>query len=123
MRPRLLIVDTSTIMIRRLGELVSESGGIENIEVSISHLDASKKIKRNPPDIVLLDLGLPANDSIKLLRGIKKENPEIFVIVVSGTPDERIKDQCEKAGADCFFDKYNEFEKIPEVIRQITSEA
>lgn len=123
MRPRILIIDTSTLMIRRLGELVSESGGIENIEVSISYLDASKKVKRNPPDIVLLDLGLPVNDSIRLLRGIKKDNPEIFVIVVSGTPDERIKGQCEQAGADCFFDKYNEFEKIPEVIRQITSEA
>ena len=87
MRLRILIVDTSTLMIRRLGELVSESGGIENIEVSISHLDASKKIKRNPPDIVLLDLGLPVNNSIRLLRGIKKENPGILVIAVSGTPD------------------------------------
>lgn len=123
MRSRILIVDTSTLMIRRLGELVSESGGIEKIEVSISYLDASKKIKSNPPDIVLLDLGLPAKDSIKLLRMIKRDNPEIFVIAVSGSADERIKRQCEQAGADCFFDKYNEFEKIPDVIRQITSAA
>ena len=118
-----MIVKTATLMIRRLGELVSEYGEIEKIEVSISYLDASKKIKSNPPDIVLLDLGLPAKDSIKLLRMIKRDNPEIFVIAVSGSADERIKRQCEQAGADCFFDKYNEFEKIPDVIRQITSAA
>lgn len=123
MRTRILIVDTSTLIIRRLGELVSESSDIETVDMSTSYLDASRKIKGHPPDIVLLDLALPTNNSIKLLREIKNENPEIFVIVVSDTPDERIKNQCEQAGADYFFDKYNEFEKIPCAIREITSEA
>jgi DNA-binding NarL/FixJ family response regulator len=123
MRTRILIVDTSTLIIRRLGELVSESSEIEAVDMSISYSDASKKIQGNPPGIVLLDLALPANNSIKLLREIKKENPKIFVIVVSDTPDERIKNQCERAGADYFFDKYNEFEKIPVAIREITSGA
>lgn len=115
-----MIVDKSTLLTRRLGELVSESDAIENVEMSISYSDASKKIKGHPPDIVLLDLALPGNKSIKLLREIKRENPKIFVIVVSDTPDERIKKQCEQVGADYFFDKYNEFEKIPGAIRQIT---
>ena len=121
MRARILIVDTSIVMIQRLRELVSESPGIETIDTCLSYSEASKKIKRNSPDIVLLDLDLPANDSIELLQEIKNENPERFVIVISGTSDERVKVKCEKVGADYFFDKYNEFEKIPDAIRQITS--
>ncbi|HWH63426.1 MAG TPA: response regulator [Ginsengibacter sp.] len=123
MRTRILIVDKSTLLTRRLGELVTESAEIEDIEISISYLDASKKIKSNPPDIVLLDLALAGNNSMELLREIKKDNQKIFVIVVSDTPDERIKKQCEQAGADYFFDKYKEFEKIPDAIRQIASIA
>lgn len=123
MRTRILIVDTSTVLIQRLRDLVSESPDIETIDMSISYSDASKKIKGNRPDIVLLDSALPANDSIKLLREIKKEHPKGFVIVVSDTPDEREKFHCEQAGADYFFDKYNEFEKIPDAIHQITSGA
>lgn len=118
-----MIVDKSTLLTRRLGELVTESAEIEDIEISISYLDASKKIKSNPPDIVLLDLALAGNNSMELLREIKKDNQKIFVIVVSDTPDERIKKQCEQAGADYFFDKYKEFEKIPDAIRQIASMA
>lgn len=118
-----MIVDTSTVMIQRLRDLVSESPDVETIDMSISYSDASKKIKGNRPDIVLLDLAHPANDSIRLLQEIKKGNPKIFAIVVSDTPDERIKSQCEHEGADYFFDKYNEFEKIPGAIRQITSEV
>lgn len=116
-----MIVDNSTLIVRRLGELVSESAEIEGVDMSISYTDASKKIQGNPPGIVLLDLALPANNSIKLLKEIKRDNPKIFVIVVSDTPDERMKNQCERAGADYFFDKYNEFEKIPGAIREITS--
>lgn len=120
MRKRVLIVETSTVIIQRLRDLVSESLNVEAIDISTSYSDASKKIRRNEPGIVLLDLA-PEKDSIKLLREIKKERPEIVVIVLSDTADERIKDQCEQLGAEYFFDKYKEFEKIPGVIQQITS--
>ncbi len=121
MRKRILIVDTSTVIIQRLKELVSESLNIEAIELSVSYPDALKKIKKKLPDIVLVDLALAARESIEFLREIKKENPKISVIVLSDTLDKRIKNQCELAGANYFFDKYNEFEKIPGAIKEITT--
>lgn len=114
-------MDTSTVIIQRLKDLVSESLNIEAIDMSVSYSDASKKIKSNLPDIVLLDLALPANESIEFLRRMKKENPQISVIVLSDTSGKRIKDQCESEGVNYFFDKYNEFEKIPGAIKEITS--
>lgn len=114
-------MDTSTIVIQRLRDLVSQSPNVEAIETSTSYSEASKRIRNDEPGIVLLDLGLPASNSIKLIEEIKQGNPEIAVIVISDTPDERLKDQCEQAGADYFFDKYTEFEKIPGAIHQITT--
>lgn len=111
-------MDTSTLVIRRLGELVSGSPEIDAVDMAISCSDAAKKLKENP-DVVLLDLGISLNNFIKLLKEIKKEHPKIFVIVLSDSPDDRIKTQCEEAGADYFFDKYNEFERIPAAIRKI----
>ncbi|KAA9040495.1 response regulator [Ginsengibacter hankyongi] len=119
MKKRLLIIDTSTAVIQRLKELVSESLNIEDIELSASFSAASKNIKNNLPDIVLLDLTLPVNESIEFLKKIKKENPGMSVIVLSDAVDERTEEQCKLAGADYFFDRYNEFEKIPGAIEEI----
>lgn len=119
MKKRLLIIDTSTAVIQRLKELVSESLNIEDIELSASFSAASKSIKNNLPDIVLLDLTLPVNESIEFLKKIKKENPGMSVIVLSDAVDERTEEQCKLAGADYFFDRYNEFEKIPGAIKEI----
>lgn len=121
MKKRILIVDTSTAIIQRLKDLVSESASIEAIELSENCSDASEKIKENLPDIVLLDLALPAHSSIEFLREMKKENPQISVIVLSDAPGKRMKEQCESAGSDYFFDKYNEFEKIPGAIEEIAA--
>ena len=118
---RILIVDTSTLVIRRLGELVSGSPEIDAVDMAISCSDAAKKLKDTHPDVVLLDLGLSLNNFIKFLKDIKKEYPKISVIVVSDAPEEKIKFQCKQAGADYFFDKYNEFEKIPCAISKIAS--
>lgn len=118
---RALIVDTSTVIIQRLKDLVSEALNIEDIELSVSFPDALKKIKTNLPGIVLLDLASPVNASVRFLWEIKKENPQIAVIVLSDTPGKKIKEQCESAGADYFFDKYDEFEKIPGTIKEICS--
>ena len=69
----------------------------------------------------MLDLALSAKESIEFLKEIKKQSPKISVIVLSDTLDKRIKSQCELAGASYFFDKYNEFEKIPGAIKEITT--
>jgi DNA-binding NarL/FixJ family response regulator len=118
---RILIVDTSTLIIRRLGELVSSSPEIDAVDMAISCSDAARKLRERKPDVVLLDLGMFFSNFIRLLKDIKKNYPDIFVIVVSDSPDERIRSQCEQAGADYFLDKYNEFEKIPDTIRSIAS--
>jgi len=121
MKKRLLIVDTSTVIIQRLKELISESLNIEDIELSASFSAATKNIKNNLPDIVLLDLTLPVRESIEFLRKIKKENPRMPVIVLSDAVDDRIQERCKLAGADYFFDRYNEFEKIPGAIKEISA--
>ena len=121
MKKRLLIIDTSTVIMQRLKELVSESLDIEHIELSANFSTASKNIKDSLPDIVLLDLTLPLNESIEFLRKIKKENSRMAVIVLSDAVDERIEEQCKVAGADYFFDRYNEFEKIPGAIQEISA--
>lgn len=44
-------------------------------------------IKENPPDLVLLDIGLPGMNGIEALRKIKGLYPDVLVIMITAYED------------------------------------
>ena len=48
---------------------------------------AIEGIKKNPPDLVLLDIGLPGMDGIEALGEIKRLYPEILIIMITAFED------------------------------------
>lgn len=49
--------------------------------------DGLSAINAEPPDLVLLDIGLPGMDGVEALREIKKIHPEIVVIMITAFED------------------------------------
>jgi len=72
----------------------------------VNHVDRGKlaltTVKTEPPDIVILDLGLPDLDGLEVLRGLRKENPTLPVLLL--TARDSIDDLV--AGLDCGADDY-----------------
>lgn len=116
----ILIVDSSIQIIERLGELISEEENIKTIYRAVSYKAASELFNETKPDVVLLDIGLPQNKSVDLLKEIKAANNKTVVIVLSIHVDEGTKQKYKSLGIDFFFDKYNDFEKIPAVINNVS---
>jgi two-component system OmpR family response regulator len=108
----ILIVDSSVPIIERLEEMISEAGNITAIQRAVSSEEAKKLFKENKHDAVLLDIDLPGNESLKLVKEIKNSSEETCVIILFAHIDNYIQKQCESLGVDFFFDKYYEFEKI-----------
>ena len=109
---RVLIVDSSIPIIERLEERISDMGYITAVHRAVSYEEAKKLFKENKHQTVLLDMDLPGNESLKLLREIKKTARETRVIILSIYMDNYIRELCKSLGADFFFDKYYDFEKI-----------
>ncbi len=61
--------------------------------------EALELIPSAPPDLVLLDIGLPGMDGIQALREIKRLNPEITVIMITAYEDVRSVLGAMKGGA------------------------
>jgi diguanylate cyclase (GGDEF)-like protein len=75
----------------------------ENVEVRTAR-DARaglQEARRAPPDLILLDLGLPDSTGLELFRSIQacRELAEVPVIFLSGTADVGVKVQAFDAGA------------------------
>ncbi len=75
-----------------------------------------KLFKENKPEVVLLDIYLPGNESFKILKEIKKSPYKTSVIILAADTRKYVQERCRLLRADFFFDKYSEFEKIPSVI-------
>lgn len=108
---RLLIVDDSIIIVKRLTTTLSEV--LPNTEI-ISVLrggDAMLVMETSQPETVLLDLQLPDMNGIEVLKKIKKQYPTTAVIILSNNSVPYNRTTCIKEGAEGFYDKSNEFEK------------
>ncbi len=54
------------------------------VETSADGKDAIQKVKDFSPDVVILDIMLPELDGLEVLKWIKKNKPEIFVMLATG---------------------------------------
>ncbi len=81
---RILVVDDEEIV--RLSHMRVLAGGECEVEAVVNGADALREMKRNPYDLVLLDLRLPGTDGMSVLRTIKQRWPESEVVVITGYP-------------------------------------
>jgi len=116
---RLFIADDSEILRSRLVEMLSEFKDIEIVGQAEYAQEAVESIRELIPDVVILDLRLPDGNGINVLKKIKKGNSSIKVIIFTNYPYFQYRKRCMEAGAEFFFYKATEFEKLVEVLKQL----
>ncbi|MDA3813353.1 MAG: sigma-54 dependent transcriptional regulator [Candidatus Cloacimonetes bacterium] len=75
------------------------------IDTAESALTAVEKLEHNSFQVVLSDLVMPGEDGLSLLKKIKKNRPEIAVMVISGKASIEMAVEAMKIGADEFIEK------------------
>ena len=113
---KVFIADDAQVIRERLSALLSDIEGIEVIGEAQDGLEARDSIRELKPDVVILDIRMPWRSGIDVLRDIKESNPDIKVIILTNYPYPQYRKRCMEEGADFFFDKPSEFEKVIEVI-------
>jgi len=78
--------------------------------------EALQAVRRTRPDLVVLDVGLPGMDGLQVLRRIRREDPGIGVIIVSGKSESVVAKTLE-AGALGYFLKPFDLERLSQAVR------
>jgi len=73
------------------------------------------------PDVVLLDITMPEKSGINVLSEVKQNYSAVKVIMLTNEANSFTRSLCLRLGADYFFDKSTEFEKIPLTLKEILS--
>lgn len=94
-------VDAAKVLVKRL-----ETNGFDVI-VAVDAYQGTAFINKDRPDLVILDLMLPAGGGLSVLKNIRN-NPKVAytpIIVLTGMKDENIKKEVMDSGVDAFLEK------------------
>jgi two-component system KDP operon response regulator KdpE len=101
-RPRILVIDHAS-RVRRMLRPALEAAGYDGVSADTGRKGLAE-IKRNPPDAVVLDLGLPYADGGEVLRKARElyQGP---IIVLSARDQDAESVEALDAGADDYVEK------------------
>lgn len=103
--PRILIVEDSGALRGALREWLAVSFPAAQLFEAASGEEAVVVIRREAPDLVLMDIGLPGMDGIEATRQIKGQSPETRVVVLTIHEDAEYRTHAAAAGACAFVPK------------------
>jgi DNA-binding NarL/FixJ family response regulator len=118
---KVLLVDDSALVRERLREMISNVEGVETIVEAHNGLEAMSCVRKMDPDVVILAIQTPKKSGIDVLQEIKRDKPSCKIMVLTNYPYREYRKKCMELGADFFFDKSTEFDKIPEVLKWLIS--
>jgi len=77
----LLIVEDDNDLREYLRELLSDHGF--SVQTAARGIEAINNVKKTSPDLIVLDLGLPDVDGESICAQIKKESPDLPVVILT----------------------------------------
>lgn len=79
---------------------------------------AEKLLSTHAIDILITDIKLPSGNGLEFIQEAKGRYPQLITIVLTNYTDPFFRKIAEKSGADFFFDKSMEFEKVLNIIKK-----
>ncbi|HKL83550.1 MAG TPA: response regulator [Desulfobacter sp.] len=79
---KVLIIDDEQEFTQALAERMTTRG--MTVSTSSSAIEGLKNVEEHSFDVVVLDLQMPEMDGIETLKVLKKKNPELQVILLTG---------------------------------------
>lgn len=120
---RVVIVEDSAIIRARLTETLSEIPNLEIIAQAESEADALSVLRGAAWDAVVLDLQLKEGTGLGVLKKLKQggraEHTKVIVFTNYAFP--QFRDRSLSSGADFFFDKSREFDRVRDVLADMAS--
>lgn len=98
MRHNLLVVDDEPSITKALKSFFEEKGFRVNTAQTAE--EAISQAKKSALEVVLLDLRLPDGSGLDVLTELKRQDPSIRVVVISGYADQATITEARKRGAD-----------------------
>ncbi|WP_432799258.1 response regulator [Poriferisphaera sp. WC338] len=124
MKPkRILIADDDATLVRILEMRLRHMGF--NTQASHDAMHALTLVHRDPPDLVLLDINMPAGDGLAACEMLANDRrlQHIPVVVVTGRSDQKTVDRCHELGVPLVVKNGDVWSNLKHVVGEVFSMA
>ncbi len=117
---RLALADDQILFRRGMALLLRDMPDVQVVFECSNGEELLTGLKGNEVDIVLLDLQMPVMDGLEALRRIRREHPEVKVIVLSSHEEHALISQVLELGANGYMLKTAEPNEVANAISSVT---
>ena len=116
-----LIADDSRLMRERIRETISIFGEVEIVSEADTGDKALLELNKHLPDLAILDIRMPDKSGLEILKEYRGTNKRTKIIILTNYAYDQYKNKALEAGADFFYSKSEDFEKIASVVALMLS--
>jgi DNA-binding NarL/FixJ family response regulator len=117
---KILIVDDSKAFRDRLRRHLADAPRFDVAGEASSGKDALVAIEAVQPDVILLDLEMPAGNGLTVLRRMRDQGIAIPVIIMTNHASYRLRERCVALGAHAVMDKLDVSSRLLPVLAELT---
>lgn len=115
---KVLLVDDHDLVRSGISRMLADNPDIEVIGEARNGEDAIEQVRRNPPDVVLMDIRMPGIGGLEATRKILRLNDAVRVVVVTGCADNPYPARVMQAGASGYITKGADIREIIRAVRK-----
>ena len=116
---RIVIADVSDLMHERLQQMLCPIELLEILGAFSNGTETLEALRTLKPDLAILDIEMPGLSGLQVLSEICKEGKDFKFIILTLFSSNYHKKLAIQSGADYFFSKVDDFEKVGLLVREM----
>jgi DNA-binding NarL/FixJ family response regulator len=116
---RVVIADDHAIVRKGLRQILAVHPDFAVVGEAENGGEVMQIVRREPCDVLVLDIAMPGKNGIETLKQVKRELPKIAVLIFSMYPEDQYAVRALKAGAAGYLTKMSAGEQLVAALRQV----
>jgi len=116
---RILLADASRLTTLGITQVLEKEADMEIVAVAVDGEDAVAKASELEPDILIIEAELPRLSGIQAAQRIRREQPHVGVLILTGDDQEQTLFDAIRAGAAAYLHKDCEPGELTDSIRRV----
>ncbi len=118
---KLLVADDHAIVRKGIAQIIAETSDIVVAGEARNGQEVMEKANKNGYDLVLLDISMPGRDGLEILKELKRQWPNLAVLILSMYPEEQYAVRALRSGASGYLTKESAPDELVAAIRKVSS--
>ncbi|HCY87286.1 MAG TPA: hypothetical protein DHV36_19290 [Desulfobacteraceae bacterium] len=120
---KVFLVEDSATFARSLADAVLDIPRVRLLGQASSIKSAKEQLSLDWPELLILDFKLPDGNAVYLLNWIRASGVAMVCVVFTGYPYPEYRRLCIAAGADYFFEKDRDNDRLLQLIAELSAHS